>query len=158
MRDAKRGAPNTYRKWRAKRRCGDYDWLSGWQDSLGQRRAGAKPWAIRAVRRRALVRMRMIVVRVSVGGLVGGTVLDDLAVSTNVDVGVGEDRGQRRKRYREPGEQQVPTHYHQVTDAKESKNGSRAGVSTMWICFSTFAGLDGRGPARNTIEQGSMAN
>ena len=65
--------------------------------------------------------MRMIVVRVSVGGLVGGTVLDDLAVSTNVDVGVGEDRGQRRKRYREPCKEQVATHYHSVACAKDGK-------------------------------------
>jgi hypothetical protein len=40
----------------------------------------------------------MIVLRVSVDWLVGGTVLDDLAVSANMDMGVREDRGQRRKR------------------------------------------------------------
>jgi len=63
----------------------------------------------------------MIVGRVSVGGLVGGTVLDDLAVSANMDVGVSEDRGQRRKRYGEPCKEQVATHYHEVARAKDGK-------------------------------------
>ena len=66
----------------------------------------------------------MIVVRVSVGGLGGGTVLDDFAVSTNVDVGVSEDRGRRRKRYREPREAQVAKHYHQVARANDGKYGA----------------------------------
>jgi hypothetical protein len=56
----------------------------------------------------------MIVLRVGVDGLVGGTVLDDLAVRANMNVGVREDRGQRRKRYREPSEQQVPAQFHQL--------------------------------------------
>jgi hypothetical protein len=64
------------------------------------------------MRRCALVRIRMIVVRVSADGRVGGTVLDDLAVGTDVDVGISEDRSQRRKRYREPCKEQVAMHYH----------------------------------------------
>ncbi len=121
LRDTERGAPNTYLMRHANGRYGDCDWLSRWQYALGQRRPGAKAWAIRTVRYRTLVRIRMIVLRVSIGGLVGGAVLDDLAVSANVDVGICEDRGQRGKRYREPCEEQVPTHYHQVMSATVRK-------------------------------------
>jgi outer membrane lipoprotein SlyB len=78
----------------------------------------------------------MIVLRVSVGGLVGSTVLDDLAVRANVDVDVREDRGQRCKRYREPCEQQVSTPYHQVMVATDRKRG----VSTMSTSTATSVG------------------
>jgi hypothetical protein len=63
----------------------------------------------------------MIVLRVNVGGLVGGTALDDLAVGAKMDVGVREDRGQRRKRCREPSDQQVPAHFHQLIDSRVRK-------------------------------------
>jgi hypothetical protein len=63
----------------------------------------------------------MVVLRVGVGGLVGGTMLDDFAAGANVDVGIGEDRGQRRKRQREPCKQQVVAHYHQVTRIRQGK-------------------------------------
>ena len=121
MRDAERGAPNTRLVRHANRRYVDCERLSGWQYALSQRCPGAKAGAIRTVRYRTLVRIRMIVLRVSIGGLVGGAVLDDLAVSANVDVGICEDRGQRGKRYREPCEEQVPAHYHQVMSATERK-------------------------------------
>jgi hypothetical protein len=98
LRDADGGAPDKYWKRRANRRSSDYDWLCRWQDTLCKCRACAKPRAIGAVRCSTLVRIRMIVLRVSVDWLVGGTVLDDLAVRANMDVGVREDRGQRRKR------------------------------------------------------------
>ena len=98
LRDAERGAPNTYLMRHANWRYGDCDGLSRWQYALGQCCPGAKARAIRTVRDRALVRIRMIVLRVSIGGLVGGAILDDFAIRANVDVGVGEDRGQRGKR------------------------------------------------------------
>ena len=138
MRDADRGASDKYWKRRAHRRCSDYDWLYRWQDTRCKCRAGAKPRAIGTVRcSSTLVRIRMIVLRVNFGGLVGGTALDDLAVRAKMDVGVREDRGQRRKRCREPSDQQVPAHFHQLIDSRARKYDSRAGVSAIWNIFST---------------------
>jgi outer membrane lipoprotein SlyB len=78
----------------------------------------------------------MIALRVSVGRLVGSTVLDDLAVRANVNVDVREDRGQRCKRCREPSEQQVSTPYHHVMVATERKRE----VSTMSTATATSVG------------------
>jgi hypothetical protein len=97
----------------------------------------------------------MIVLRASVSGLVGGTVLDHLAVRANADVGVREDRGQRCKRYREPCERQVPTQHHQVMAATDWRSGSIDDVCftrnrrrTMTVCLCPERPLRGSSTGR----------
>ena len=56
---------------------------------------------------------------VGVTGFVGGTVLDDLTVSADMDMRVRENRCQRIERQCEPGEIEIPADYHEATGSHE---------------------------------------
>jgi hypothetical protein len=57
-----------------------------------------------------------VVLRVGVAGFVGGTVLDDLAVSADMDMRVSQYRRHDAERQRKPGEIELPAYHHEVTD------------------------------------------
>ena len=61
-------------------------------------------------------RLRMVLLRVGVAGFVGGTVLDDLAVSADMDMRVSENRRHYTERQCKPGEIKFPAYHHEVTD------------------------------------------
>ena len=68
-------------------------------------------------------------------GFVTGAMLDDLAVSADVDVRIDENRGERRERHREPGQQQVPARYHQQSKPQECQCGFWGGAPTIGSVF-----------------------
>ncbi len=62
----------------------------------------------------ALAGLRIVVVCVRVIGFVGGTVLDDLTVSTDMDMRVRETRRERIERQCEPSEKELTTNHHKA--------------------------------------------
>ena len=119
LRDADGGSSGGYGKRRSNQPRRDFI-CEGWsQAAVSERYAGAESGAIRAVRNRALARMRMMVLRVGVAEFVGSAVLDDLAVSANMNVRVRENRRQRTERQCKPGEIEMPADHHEAKGSWE---------------------------------------
>jgi hypothetical protein len=81
--------------------------------------SGGESGAIGAVRYRTLAGLRIVVMRVDVIGFVGCAMLNDLAVSADMDVRVRENRCQRIERQCDPGEIEIPADYHEATGSHE---------------------------------------
>ena len=128
----------------------------------GQCRASAKAGAIGAVRRRAVGRRRVVVVWGVVAGIVGGAVLGDLAVGTDMDVRIGQHRGQRRQRYRKPNDEKVSARQLQlaISPGRRWESGGRVSqirdsfscVSCLQIAVFAAVATNGRAAGRRRAQ------
>ncbi len=90
--------------------------LEGWSEAaVSERNASGESRAIRAVRHCPLPGLRRVVLRVDVAGIIGGTVLDDLAMSANMDMRVRQNRRRYTERQRKPGEIEFPAYNHEAS-------------------------------------------
>ena len=81
------------------------------QAAVGERNARCKSRTILTVRYCALAGFWLILLRVSVARVVGGAVLDDLAISADMNMRISENRRQYAERQREPGEIEIPAYH-----------------------------------------------